>query len=110
LSEKGGGDIAQVQGLGFNLQCCKINNFLKEERGRRLRKSNWLTPIILDTQEAEIRRITVQSQAGQIVRETLSQKNPSQTKVSGVARGVGSEFKTQYRKKKSSCPERCPYI
>jgi hypothetical protein len=27
-----------------------------------------------------------------------------------VARGVGSEFKTQYRKKKSSCPERCPYI
>jgi hypothetical protein len=38
----------------------------------------WLTPIILATQEAEIRRIEVQSQPGQIVLETLSQKNPSQ--------------------------------
>jgi hypothetical protein len=88
LSEPGGGDIAQVQGLGFNLQCCKINNFLKEERGRRLRKSNWLTPIILDTQEAEIRRITVQSQAGQIVRETLSQRKPAQYRAGGVAQVV----------------------
>jgi hypothetical protein len=35
----------------------------------------WLTPIILATQEAEIRRITVQSQPGQIVLKTLSQKN-----------------------------------
>jgi hypothetical protein len=32
----------------------------------------WLTPIILAIQKAEIRRITVQSQAGQIVHETLS--------------------------------------
>jgi hypothetical protein len=31
-------------------------------------------PVILATQEAEIRRITVQRQPGQIVRETLSQK------------------------------------
>jgi hypothetical protein len=34
----------------------------------------WLKPIILATQEAEIRRITVQSQPGKIVCETLSQK------------------------------------
>jgi hypothetical protein len=34
----------------------------------------WLTPVILATQEAEIRRITVRNQPGQIVRETLSQK------------------------------------
>jgi hypothetical protein len=27
----------------------------------------WLTPVILPTQEAKIRRITVQSQPGQIV-------------------------------------------
>jgi hypothetical protein len=34
----------------------------------------WLTPVILATQEAEIRRIVVPSQPGQIVCETLSQK------------------------------------
>jgi hypothetical protein len=32
----------------------------------------WLTPIIIATQEAEIRRITIQGQPGQIVRQTLS--------------------------------------
>jgi hypothetical protein len=35
-------------------------------------------PVILATQEAEIRRIMVQSQPGQTVCETLPQKNPSQ--------------------------------
>jgi hypothetical protein len=33
--------------------------------------------------------------AGQIVCETLSQKNPSQTRAGGVALGVGPEFKPQ---------------
>jgi hypothetical protein len=36
----------------------------------------WLLPVILATQEAEIRRIAVRSQPGQIVRETLSWKKP----------------------------------
>jgi hypothetical protein len=36
----------------------------------------WLTPIILATQEAEIRRISVWSQPGQIVHETLPEKKP----------------------------------
>jgi hypothetical protein len=36
--------------------------------------------VILATQEAEIRRIAVQSQPGHIVRETLSRKIPNQKK------------------------------
>jgi hypothetical protein len=50
-------------------------------------------PVILATQEAEIRRITFQSQPRQIVCETLSQKNPSQKRAGGVAQGGGREFK-----------------
>jgi hypothetical protein len=37
-------------------------------------------PVIPATQEAEIRRITVQSQPEQIVLKTLSQKYPTQKK------------------------------
>jgi hypothetical protein len=48
----------------------------------------WLTPGILATQEAEIRRISVQSQPGKIDRETLSQKNISQNKAGGVAQVI----------------------
>jgi hypothetical protein len=40
----------------------------------------WLTPVILATQETEIRRIMVRSQPGQIVLKTLSRKNSSQKK------------------------------
>jgi hypothetical protein len=72
-------------------------------RRERKKKSagHWqLTPIILATQEAEIRRISVQSQPGQIVRETLSLKNPSQKRPSGVAQDVCPEFKPQYCQKK----------
>jgi hypothetical protein len=37
-------------------------------------------PVILATQEAEIRRTVVQSHSGQIVLDILPQKNPSQKK------------------------------
>jgi hypothetical protein len=40
----------------------------------------WLMPVILATQEVEIRRITVGSEPKQIVGETLSQKHSSQKK------------------------------
>jgi hypothetical protein len=55
----------------------------------------WLTPVILATQEAEIRRISVQSQ-----HEQISQKNPSHKRAGLVAQGVGPEFKPQYSRKK----------
>jgi hypothetical protein len=57
-------------------------------------------PIILATQEAEIRRIMVRSQSRQIVLETLSGKNPSHKRAGGMAQGLGPEFKPLYQKKK----------
>jgi hypothetical protein len=54
-------------------------------------------PVILTTQEAEIRKIAIQNQPGQIVCETLSQDYLIHTKTTGgVAQGVGPEFKTQH--------------
>jgi hypothetical protein len=56
-------------------------------------------PIILPTQEAEIRRIAVQSQPRQIGCKTLSQKIFNKNRAR-VAQGEGPEFKFQYHKKK----------
>jgi hypothetical protein len=42
----------------------------------------------------------VQSQPGQIVHETLSQKTLHKNRAGGVAQGEGPEFKHQYHKKK----------
>jgi hypothetical protein len=63
-------------------------------------RHQWLTPVILAAQEAEIRRIMVQSQPRQIVCETLSRKNPSQKRACGVVQVIGPEFSLQYHKKK----------
>jgi hypothetical protein len=52
----------------------------------------------LAIQEAESKRIVVRSQLGQIVREPLSPKNPSQKRADGMAQGP--EFKPQSKKKK----------
>jgi hypothetical protein len=59
-------------------------------------------PVILVTQEAEIKRITVQSQTDQIVHKTLSQKNLSQKRTGGEAQCIGPEFQPQYHKKKKT--------
>jgi hypothetical protein len=56
----------------------------------------WLTPEILVTQRAEIRRIAVPRQPQQIVPEILPEKKPSQKRAGGVAQGVDPEFKLQY--------------
>jgi hypothetical protein len=59
-------------------------------------------PVILATQEAEIRRITVQSQSRQIVSPDPISKTLHKNKTGGVAQGEGPEFKSQYCKKKIS--------
>jgi hypothetical protein len=49
----------------------------------------WLTPIIVASWEAEIRRIVVRSQPRQIVPETLFRKKKIIKKAGGVAQVVG---------------------
>jgi hypothetical protein len=54
----------------------QLNKILS--KNQKQARCQWLTSVILVTQEAEIRRIMVQSQPGQIVHETLSRKNSSE--------------------------------
>jgi hypothetical protein len=49
-----------------------------------------LTPVILATQEAEIRRIKIGSKPGQIVLKILYQKYSTQKRVGGVAQSSKS--------------------
>jgi hypothetical protein len=66
-----------------------IETFLNQNT-KRLAGCWWLTPTFLAVQEAEIRRIMVLSQHGQIVRETLSRNIPTQKRAGGVAQVVES--------------------
>jgi hypothetical protein len=43
-----------------------------------------LTPVILATQEAKIRRIAVRNQPGQVVHDTLSQKKKKTQRKKGL--------------------------
>jgi hypothetical protein len=60
----------------FPLSFCSISGCCLKTTPRA--GDRCLTLVILATQVAEIRRIEVQSQLGQIVHKTLSRKNPSQ--------------------------------
>jgi hypothetical protein len=57
-------------------------------KSKTLARHGWFMPVILTTQEVEIRGIAVQSQPREIVHKTLPQKNPSQKRAGG-----GLEFK-----------------
>jgi hypothetical protein len=57
-------------------------------------------PVIPATQEAEIRRIMVQSQPGQTVPRPYLRKTHHKKRAGGVPHGEGPEFKLQYCKKK----------
>jgi hypothetical protein len=59
-------------------------------------------PVIPATQEAEIRRIVVQSQPGKIVQDPILKKKKSQKRAGGVSQGVCPEFKPQYHQKKKT--------
>jgi hypothetical protein len=61
---------------------------------RLVTQYQWLEPVILATQEAEIRKITVQSQLRQVVLETLSQKNPSQKRAGRI---VGARLPNKHK-------------
>jgi hypothetical protein len=47
---------------------------MERDKSKTQARHPWLTPVIPATQEPEIRRITIQSQPGQTVCQTLSQK------------------------------------
>jgi hypothetical protein len=54
------------------LPSCSLILWKKKEKRKKEAGCQWLTPVILATQEADIRRIIVQSQPKPIVLETLS--------------------------------------
>jgi hypothetical protein len=53
-------------------------NAFKKKKKKKLHWRQWLTPVILVTQEAEIRKTVIRSQPGQTVHKTLSRKYLSQ--------------------------------
>jgi hypothetical protein len=62
----------------------------------------WLRPVIQGTQEAEIRRNTVGSQARQIIHKTLFRKKSiTKERNSEMVQSIDPEFKPQTPQKKS---------
>jgi hypothetical protein len=99
--------VAHMEHAGMVIRTRWQRKMARTRKGAVHRKGHWqlrhqwLTPVILATQEAEIRKFAVRSQPGQRVLWDTILKNPSQkNRVGGVAQGEGPEFKPQYCKKK----------
>jgi hypothetical protein len=87
----GASQILKIKLLSPTMICIKLIILILQMTNLRPREfMNWsqfletgqapvLTPVILATQQAEIRRIGVRSQTGQIVYEALSQKKKGKT-------------------------------
>jgi hypothetical protein len=52
----------------------------KKKKAQEMPRARWLKPVILATEESEIRRIEIWSQPGQIVQETLSREKKKKKK------------------------------
>jgi hypothetical protein len=67
--------VQVVELLQSKYKALSSNPSTIKKEGKKKKKSThwakWLTPVILATQKAAIRRIAVQSQPGQIVSQTL---------------------------------------
>jgi hypothetical protein len=62
------------QNSDLKKKCLNKTKKKKKKKERKAARHWWLTPVILATQEAEIRRIAVQRQHSQIDCKTLSPK------------------------------------
>jgi hypothetical protein len=60
-------------------------------------------PVILATQETEIRRIAIQSQSGQIVHGTLSQKTLHKNRTGGELKVKALSSSPSSTKKRKKC-------
>jgi hypothetical protein len=61
---------------------------LKFIKIRKLARHQWLTPVILASWEAEIRRITFRSQPSKQITRSYLKKYPTQNRASRLAQGV----------------------